>query len=54
MEKPEILNCVPDKKSEPREMTLEKALETIKGINDRHELQLRLTEAARRQRADEA
>jgi len=45
MEKPKILI----EKSEPREMSLEKALETIKQINDRHELQLELTKAARRE-----
>jgi hypothetical protein len=50
MEKSEILI----EKTEPREMSLEKALETIKQINDRHELQLKLTEAARRERPTEA
>jgi hypothetical protein len=36
--------------TENREMSLEKALETIKGINDRYELQTRLVEAAARER----
>jgi hypothetical protein len=48
MESIEVLN-------KPQEdMTLEKALKTIKQINDRHELQLKLTEAARRERPTEA
>jgi len=39
---------------ESREMPLEEALEKIKQINDRHELQLRLAEAARQERANKA